>query len=81
MTLRSSATLEWAADALPPPDQIDAIADTVFAHLDVDIDHPAQCVFSIISLTDDDDGPSVHVSGDKTRSVFRCRYSATTTWS
>jgi hypothetical protein len=81
MTLQSFTTLEWSADALPPPDQIDAIAAQVFADLDAEIDKPAQCVFSVISLTDDDDGPSVHVTGDKTQPVFHCRYSATTTWS
>lgn len=81
MTLRAFTTLEWAADALPPADQIDAIAEAVFADLDAEIDKPGQCVFSIVSLTDDDDGPSIFVTGDRERDVFHCRYCPTTEWS
>lgn len=81
MNLRTQTTLEWSPDALPPPDELATITDRVFADMEYGIDRPAQCVLSIVSLTDDDDGPSVHVTGDKTRPVFWCRYSATTDWS
>lgn len=81
MTLRHTTTLEWAANAPPPDDQIDTITAAVWADLESEgMDHPAQCVFDIISLTDDDAGPSVFVTGDRLRRVFHCRYRAVTEW-
>ena len=81
VTLRNFTVLEWDADHLPPPDEMQSIAESVWADLESDLlDKPAQCVFSIISLTDDDAGPSVFVTGSKDRDVFHCRYRAVTEW-
>lgn len=79
MTLRSFTTLKWAPSAPPPPEQVDTIAEAVWADLTADgMDKPAQCVFSVVSLTDDDAGPSVFVMGDRVAPVFHCRYRAST---
>lgn len=82
MSLRDFTVLQWAADGLPPPNDIEAVTEAVWADLEAEgMDRPAQCIFSIVSLTEDDAGPSVFVTGSQVSMTFLCRYSATTDWS